>query len=208
LEYASIPYQMNLHKQAVAGRMMQERDANLLKRLTSVGFLLDWTEDATNTVNYLTTGSGTYLDVGASQLIANGSIKIKTGCISGVGESGLIAKDGKSLPADFVVFATGYKPLAELLSKLLGDEVARRLGAIWGLGSGRPGDHGPWEGELRNMWKPTPVEGLWIHGGNLMQNRIYSHYLAMQIKARYEGIQTPVYKPSGKSSTNIGIAGA
>jgi putative flavoprotein involved in K+ transport len=45
------------------------------------------------------------------------------------------------------------------------------------------------------MWKPTPQEGLWFHGGNLMQTRHFSLYLALQIKARFEGLPTPVYNP-------------
>jgi putative flavoprotein involved in K+ transport len=43
------------------------------------------------------------------------------------------------------------------------------------------------------MWKPTQQEALWFHGGNLHQSRHYSLYLALQLKARAEGIDTPVY---------------
>jgi putative flavoprotein involved in K+ transport len=32
-----------------------------------------------------------------------------------------------------------------------------------------------------------------MHGGNLHQSRHYSLYLALQLKARAEGIPTPVY---------------
>ena len=64
---------------------------------------------------------------------------------------------------------------------------------MWGLGSDMKGDPGPWVGELRNMWKPTRQENLWFHGGNLMQSRHYSLYLALQLKARFEGMATPVY---------------
>ena len=53
---------------------------------------------------------------------------------------------------------------------------------MWGLGSATKKDPGPWEGELRNMWKPTKQPGLWFHGGNLMQSRHYSLYLALQLK--------------------------
>ena len=45
---------------------------------------------------------------------------------------------------------------------------------MWGLGSDTPKDPGPWEGEQRNMWKPTQQEALWFHGGNLHQSRHYS----------------------------------
>lgn len=54
-------------------------------------------------------------------------------------------------------------------------------------------DPGPWEGEERNMWKPTAVKSLWFHGGNLHQSRHYSLYLSLQLKARFESLDTPVY---------------
>jgi putative flavoprotein involved in K+ transport len=79
------------------------------------------------------------------------------------------------------------------LETLISPEVADRVGKVWGFGSGTTKDPGPWEGELRNMWKPTAVPNLWIHGGNLHQSRHYSHFLALQLKARYEGLDTPVY---------------
>ena len=76
---------------------------------------------------------------------------------------------------------------------LISPEVADNVGKVWGLGSDTKKDPGPWEGEQRNMWKPTRQEALWFHGGNLHQSRHYSLYLALQLKARLEGIDTPVY---------------
>ena len=73
------------------------------------------------------------------------------------------------------------------------EEMADRVGKVWGLGSDTTKDPGPWEGEQRNMWKPTQQQALWFHGGNLHQSRHYSLYLALQLKARLEGIPTPVY---------------
>jgi hypothetical protein len=35
--------------------------------------------------------------------------------------------------------------------------------------------------------------GLWFHGGNLHLSRHYSQFLSLQLKARMEGIATPVY---------------
>ena len=78
-------------------------------------------------------------------------------------------------------------------AELISQEVADKVGKVWGLGSDTPKDPGPWEGEQRNMWKPTQQEALWFHGGNLHQSRHYSQYLALQLKARMEGIPTPVY---------------
>ena len=84
-------------------------------------------------------------------------------------------------------------PVSNILSKADGEVAADRVGKCWGLGSDTRHDPGPWEGELRNMWKPTQQPGLWFHGGNLMQSRHYSLYLALQLKARQEGVPTPVY---------------
>jgi putative flavoprotein involved in K+ transport len=81
----------------------------------------------------------------------------------------------------------------QFLADIVSPEVADRVGKVWGLGSSTTKDPGPWEGELRNMWKPTNQPQLWIHGGNLHQSRHYSQFLSLQIKARYEGIPTPVY---------------
>jgi putative flavoprotein involved in K+ transport len=78
---------------------------------------------------------------------------------------------------------------ADLISK----HVADKVGKVWGLGSNTKRDPGPWEGEERNMWKPTQQAALWFHGGNLHQSRHYSQFLALQLKARMEDIPTPVY---------------
>jgi putative flavoprotein involved in K+ transport len=80
-------------------------------------------------------------------------------------------------------------------AKLVSQEVADRVGKCWGLGSATTKDPGPWEGELRNMWKPTRQDGLWFMGGNLAQARFFSLVLALQIKARHAGIDTPVHAP-------------
>ena len=87
-----------------------------------------------------------------------------------------------------IVYATGYEPMNDWSAKFISPEVAAKIGPSWGLGSNTKKDPGPWEGELRNMWKPTKQAGLWFHGGSLMQARYYSRFLALQIKARIEGI--------------------
>ena len=42
--------------------------------------------------------------------------------------------------------------------------------------------------ELANMWMRTPQRGLWFTGGSFSQCRMYSRYLAMQIKAQEIGL--------------------
>ncbi len=43
------------------------------------------------------------------------------------------------------------------------------------------------------LCKPNQVPHPWVQGGNLHQNRHYSQFMGLQLKARYEGLQTPVY---------------
>ena len=41
------------------------------------------------------------------------------------------------------------------------------------------------------MWSRTRQPGLWFTAGSLAQCRIYSRYLAIQIKATEEGLLPP-----------------
>ena len=82
-------------------------------------------------------------------------------------------KNGNVEKIDLLVLATGYYSHTELVSRLLGDKVAKKVGKIWGIGE---------DGEMANMWKATPQKGLWFMAGSLAQCRIYSKYLALQIK--------------------------
>src|ERR1041385_4042646 len=60
-------------------------------------------------VKYVRRGSGYYIDVGASQLIADGKIKLKSGIgIQRLKEHSVVMTDGSELPADLIVYATGY----------------------------------------------------------------------------------------------------
>jgi putative flavoprotein involved in K+ transport len=171
----------------------RERDREFYARLARAGFQVDFGADDTGLfMKYLRRGSGYYIDVGASELVANGDIKLKQGQVERFTETGLLV-DGEEVPADVVVFATGYSSMNGWAAELISQDVANKVGKCWGLGSDTPKDPGPWEGELRNMWKPTRQEALWFHGGNLHQSRHYSQFLSLQLKARHAGVPTPVY---------------
>ena len=192
--FASVPYRVmpEFHKPVYAA--IKERDAAFYERLRAAGFQLDFGDDESGLfMKYLRRGSGYYIDVGASELIADGSIKLENGKIEAITPEGVRMAGGTVLPADVIVYATGYGSMNGWAAKLISQEVADKVGKCWGLGSGTTKDPGPWQGELRNMWKPTQQPGLWFHGGNLHQSRHYSLYLALQLKARMEGIPTPVY---------------
>ncbi|MEW5809491.1 MAG: NAD(P)/FAD-dependent oxidoreductase [Actinomycetota bacterium] len=194
LTFASLPYRIMHEFQIPLYDQMRERDKEFYDRLAAAGFELDWGADGSGLfMKYLRRGSGYYIDVGACDMVADGRIKLAHGQVDRLTENSVVLADGTELPADVVVYATGYGSMNGWAADLIGRDVADKVGKVWGLGSDTPKDPGPWEGEQRNMWKPTQQPNLWFHGGNLHQSRHYSLYLALQLKARYEGMPTPVY---------------
>ncbi|MET9224296.1 NAD(P)/FAD-dependent oxidoreductase [Lentzea sp. NPDC003310] len=192
--FASLPYRILPQFQIPVYQRIKEKDADFYARLEKAGFDLDWGDDDSGLfLKYLRRGSGYYIDVGASELVADGQVKLVRGQVQRLTEHTVVLADGTELEADLVVYATGYGSMNGWVADLAGQEMADRVGKCWGLGSGTTKDPGPWEGEQRNMWKPTQQPGLWFHGGNLHQSRYYSLFLALQLKARFEGVPTPVY---------------
>ena len=194
LVFASIPYRIMHLFQIPLYDQMRERDQEFYDRLEAAGFDHDWGDDGSGLfMKYLRRGSGYYIDVGSADLVANGDVALARGQVDHLTEDAVVLEDGTTLPADLVVYATGYESMNGWAAELISPEVADKVGKCWGLGSSTTKDPGPWEGEQRNMWKPTQQESLWFHGGNLHQSRHYSLYLALQLKARQTGIPTPVY---------------
>ncbi|WP_299632426.1 NAD(P)/FAD-dependent oxidoreductase [uncultured Roseobacter sp.] len=194
LIFASLPYRILHEFQIPVYDKIKEVDAEFYAGLEKAGFQLDWGADNSGLfMKYLRRGSGYYIDVGASQLVIDGKIKLAHGQVTEVVEDGVVLDNGTKLKADVIVYATGYGSMNGWVADIIDQDTADKVGKVWGLGSDTPKDPGPWEGEQRNMWKPTQVDALWFHGGNLHQSRHYSQFLSLQIKARYEGIDTPVY---------------
>ncbi|MDN5586511.1 MAG: NAD(P)/FAD-dependent oxidoreductase [Brevibacterium sp.] len=194
LTFASLPYRIMHEFQIPLYEQMKERDKDFYQRMEDAGFDLDFGDDDSGMfLKYLRRGSGYYIDVGSAELIAEGKVKLAKGEVDHLSADSVILADGTELPADLVVYATGYGSMNGWVADLIDQETADKVGKCWGLGSDTTKDPGPWEGEQRNMWKPTQQENLWFQGGNLHQSRHYSLYLALQLKARYEGLDTPVY---------------
>jgi putative flavoprotein involved in K+ transport len=194
LIFASLPYAILHEFQKPVYDKIREVDAKFYEDLEKAGFQLDFgADDSGLFMKYLRRGSGYYIDIGASQLIIEGKIKLVAGQVEEITENSVKLDNGTELPADVIVYATGYGSMNGWVADLIDQATADKVGKCWGLGSGTPKDPGPWEGEQRNMWKPTQQEALWFHGGNLHQSRHYSQFLSLQLKARMEGIPTPVY---------------
>jgi putative flavoprotein involved in K+ transport len=193
--FASVPFRLMADLQRPVYSEIAQRDAGLTSRLNARGFMTDYGADGSGLMmKALRTGTGYYLDVGCSELIASGGVGVRSGVeIARLTRTSAILTDGTEVPADVVVYATGYLPMNEWVARLVSREAADLIGPNWGYGSGTRGDPGPWEGELRNMWKPLRHENLWFHGGNLHLSRFNSKFVALQLKARYEGMDTPVF---------------
>jgi putative flavoprotein involved in K+ transport len=166
-------------------RMMTEQGRNLDKQLlddlSRVGFKIDVEDETGWQFKYLQRGGGYYFNVGCSDLIVEGRIRlVQFSDIEEFVAAGARMSSGDAIPADLIVLATGYLGLEYLVRRLFGDAVADRVGPIWGIDEA--------EQELRNMWMRTGQPGLWFIAGSFAQCRIYSKYLALQIKAAEEGL--------------------
>ncbi|KAI5082744.1 hypothetical protein GOP47_0002487 [Adiantum capillus-veneris] len=193
---AALPYKLLPQAHIPVASKAGEEHVELYKELEKVGFMHTFGEDGSGMIPlYLRRGSGYYIDVGATELVRAGKVKLKSRVeVVGLSERGVQLSDGSEVEADLVVYATGYKPMNDWAARLISEEVAGKVGLCWGLGSNTVKDPGPWQRELRNMWKPTPQANLWFHGGGFHEARHYSLYLALQIKARMEHIPTPVFR--------------
>jgi cation diffusion facilitator CzcD-associated flavoprotein CzcO len=177
----SMPLKLARRSHQMITEQSKKLDGPLLERLERIGFKLDYGEDNTGwQFKYLTRGGGYYFNVGCSDLVASGAIKLaQFSDIDTFVAEGARLKNGETLTADLIVLATGYRPQEELVRKLFGEAVTKRVGPIWGFGDGQ---------ELRNMYMRTPQPGLYFIAGSLAQCRINSRYLALQIKAIEEGL--------------------
>ncbi|CAH0027604.1 unnamed protein product [Clonostachys rhizophaga] len=179
-ESLPFPVQFALNKEG--RKRISEADKETIEGLERAGFKLDYAIDGSGIARlYYTRGGGYYIDVGCSKLIIDGKIKVhqSPGGISGFTPDALVLKDGTELKADIVVLATGYDNMKTTAEKIMGSKVASRLKDVWDLDE---------EGELNAMWRPSGHPNFWYMGGNLAICRIYSKYLALQIKAAEEGL--------------------
>mgnify|MGYP006278044583 CR=1 FL=1 len=159
----------------------REIDSDLIAALKRVGFQIEEQDETGWQFMYLNRGGGYYFNVGCSNLIAEGRIPLRQYAeIERVVPEGIRFKDG-IVPADLIVLATGYKGPEHIVERLFGAEVAGRVGRVWGIN--------PQTQELNAVFASTGQAGLWFIAGSFAQCRIFSKYLALQIKAAEAGLQ-------------------
>ena len=164
-----------------AVKRMLELDHDMVEGLKGIGFKFDVGDDETgHQMKYRRRGGGYNLDVGSSALMIKGEIGLlQDDDIDRYCQDGVLLKDGTLIPADLIVVCTGYYPQSALVERALGQNVAERIGQIWGEDE---------DGELSNMFKRTRQPGTWFIAGSLSQARVYSKCIALQIRALEEGL--------------------
>jgi putative flavoprotein involved in K+ transport len=166
-------------------KRMAELDKDLIAGLKRIGFKHDFGEDETgHQMKYYRRGGGYNLDAGSSELMIKGEIGLlQYDRIKHFVADGALLHDGTIVPADLIILATGYFPQREMIRRTMGDAMAEKIGPVWGVAP---------DGELNNMYKRTPQQGLWFISGGLAVCRINSKFLALQIKAMELGLLKPL----------------
>ncbi len=185
LVVSSSPPPLTLRNYRAVAKRMLELDREMIEGLTRIGFKHDMGADETgHQMKYYRRGGGYNLDAGSSELMIKGEIGLlQYDRIERFVAAGALLQDGSVVPADLILLATGYYPQQELVRQAMGEAMVERVGEVWGIGP---------DGELNNMYKRTPQQGLWFIAGGLAQCRINSRYLALQIKAMELGLLAPL----------------
>lgn len=181
LMVAAIPYPVLIDTYQWITRRTDRLDAEMLGQLREAGFRLTSGEDETGfQLLYLRGAGGYYIDVGCSRLVIERKVALlQAERMDRFVADGLRLRDGSIMPCDLVVLATGFETMQEGIRAMLGDAVADRVGPIWGFDE----DH-----NMRNMWKRTRQPGFWIMGGAIIEARLFSRFLALQIRASLDGL--------------------
>lgn len=165
-----------------------DQDKELHEGLAQAGMRVWSGEDETGFYySYLSRHKrGYYLNVGASNAIVAGEISIMNiKDLETFDENGIVRADGTRETYDVVILATAFKEISAGIRKYFGEELAEKIGPVWGIGT---------DGELRNILKPTAQEGFWILEGSIPMARWHSPLMALLIKAELLGLVPASFK--------------
>src|SRR4051812_38874108 len=119
LIFASLPFNILNHYHKAPYEKNRHDDADFFVWVEEDGFRLDFGDDDSGLfMKYLRRGSGYYIDVGASQLIIDGKVKLVAGQVEEITPHGVKLDSGKELPADVIVYATGYNSMNGFVADL------------------------------------------------------------------------------------------
>lgn len=167
------------HRNHVVPQIAQV-DAELLEGLRKAGFKTYSGSDGSGCMFLsLEKCGGYYFDTGASGRIISGDIKVKSGSIKGFTDTGVVFDDGSTEDYDVVVFATGYTGYDDQVRTTLGDEYAKKMGAVWNLNE---------EQELNGVYRDCGIPNTYYMVANLAWSRFNAKMLALQLVAERLGV--------------------
>ncbi|XAS74144.1 FAD-dependent oxidoreductase [Micrococcaceae bacterium Sec5.1] len=160
------------------GQMCTDADQPMLDKLEAAGLRIRYPENGFLWQVY-DSFAGYYFNVGASDLIISGDIKVvqAENATTFVPE-GLTFDDGSVQEFDAVILATGYQNQRVETESLFGRDIADKVGDIGGFDE---------VGELRNTYKPTAQSGLWFTSSGLASGRQLAPSMAAMIKGALTG---------------------
>lgn len=187
LQSDSIPWPLLLELAVGQTKAIAELDRELHAGLEAAGFALCMGDPTTGPeAGLMAFGcrpggpGGYYINVGASELIVEGRIKVHSGAgLERFEADGVLLSDGTRLSADLVVLATGYRDMTETSRAYFGDEVVDRLDTFYGID--------PVRQERGLIHQPSGFPHLWYAGGGIIEVRRYGKFLALQIAAQLDG---------------------
>ncbi|GJE89349.1 NAD(P)/FAD-dependent oxidoreductase [Phanerochaete sordida] len=188
LIYHSLPLRLQWTIGARLAEQVRGLDRDMLDGLTRVGYQLSngGADDGGVYRLFCERGGGYYLDSGACRKIIDGKIKVASGAaVECITSTGVALSDGRELPADVVVVATGFDDARVPIVRLLGAEAGAKVPPVWGLNA---------EGEVRGPWRELEgLPGMWLMMGTFAWARFFSKFVALQIKAKQEGLYAKRY---------------
>ncbi|EKM60228.1 uncharacterized protein PHACADRAFT_109630 [Phanerochaete carnosa HHB-10118-sp] len=179
----SLPFKFQWPMAERAAAHVRALDRDILDGLVRAGYTLRNGGEHDYGVYHLfiTRGGGYYIDNGACRKIIDGKIKVKSGVeVERITPSGVVFTEGTELPADIIVVATGFDDVRVPIRNLLGEPAGAAVPPLWGLNA---------EGELKGPWRELQnLPNMWLMMGNFGWCRYFSKILALQIKAKQEGL--------------------
>jgi putative flavoprotein involved in K+ transport len=159
-----------------------EADKDLLDGLVARGFAINSGPDGGGILAAITSGMDSYqIDIGASGLIADGSVGLRHGVeVAEVNGGTVTFTDGSTLDhVALILFATGYHQFWGHIKPALGT-VGEMFGKVYGRAE---------DGEYANTWRRSSHPGIWFGTGFIRMARFYTRFMALLIKAIEVGIE-------------------
>ncbi|MCW2495300.1 NAD(P)/FAD-dependent oxidoreductase [Jatrophihabitans sp.] len=164
-------------------RQIAELDHDLIAGLEAAGFRTTLGPGDAGQAYIASRGRGAYyIDKGNAALIINGHVRVQPGEIARFTADGVVYRDGTEELADVVVFCTGYSNMREVVRPIVGDEITDQLATVWNVDD---------RGEIRTALRHSGHQKLWFMATGFRLARIFSHHVALLIKAMDEELLDP-----------------